>query len=276
MKRKRNDETIAVMARRLLQAIPRTPPRVTTNMPEGEQSARSSRYARRLARQEQSDTQNDSINNNQRGVSVNDDDNDNNDNGDDDDDNEESDDSNEPPNNPSSAAETVSPTDTKECVICLDEFNVAELIQAPCGHGICQTCIIRFVEQSMANEDLFPPKCCQQPIPITANDFLPQYLVNLFEQKSIEYGTLDRTYCNNRYCSSFIPPSSIEDDVATCKSCGHRICVICKNLAHVGPCGDDAETRDLLALAANEGWKRCTQCGRVIEREMGCNVMANH
>ncbi|KAM0248345.1 hypothetical protein ACHAP5_003517 [Fusarium lateritium] len=89
MKRRRNDETIAVMAKRLLQAIPRTPPRVSTNMPEDEQSARSSRYARRLARQEQSDTQNDSTNNNQRGVSVNDDDDDNNnDNGDDDNDNE--------------------------------------------------------------------------------------------------------------------------------------------------------------------------------------------
>jgi hypothetical protein len=169
--------------------------------------------------------------------------------------------------------EAVSPTDKKDCVACLEEFTVDDLTQSPCGHSICQTCLIRFVEQSMTDETLFPPQCCQQAIPITENVFIPQYLVDLFEDKSVEYKTLDRTYCSNQHCLKFIPPSSIEDDIATCPSCWHPTCAICKALSHAGPCDGDRETRDLLDLAASEGWKRCSQCGRIIELAMGCNNM---
>jgi hypothetical protein len=72
MKRKTSNERINDLAKRILLAALRTPPRVSTNMSQGEQSARSIRYAQRRVRQEQRDAENYSINNNQGEVSVND------------------------------------------------------------------------------------------------------------------------------------------------------------------------------------------------------------
>jgi hypothetical protein len=98
-------------------------------------------------------------------------------------------------------------------------------------------------------------------------------LVDLFEKKKVEYETVNRTYCSNQRCSQFIPPFCIDDDDATCNDCGHLTCATCKASAHAGPCGGDAETQGLLALAEREGWRRCSKCGRMIELSIGCNSM---
>ncbi|WZH41939.1 IBR finger domain-containing protein [Fusarium acuminatum] len=174
---------------------------------------------------------------------------------------DESDDSDELPNTVASPTDEVSDTDILDCAVCLEEFTVAEIIEVPCGHDLCETCIIRFVERSIADETLFPPQCCQQEIPIEVNSFLSHDLVDLFEKKKVEYETVNRTYCSNQRCSQFIPPFCIDDDDATCNDCGHLTCATCKASAHAGPCGGDAETQGLLALAEREGWRRCSKCG---------------
>ncbi|KAG5663459.1 hypothetical protein KAF25_001395 [Fusarium avenaceum] len=155
----------------------------------------------------------------------------------------------------------------------MEEFPETEIVEVPCGHDLCKPCIIWCVERAIAHETLFPPKCCQHEIPIEVNSFLSHDLVDHFEQKRLEYETVNRTYCSNQRCLKFIPPYCIDDDDAICNDCGTVTCATCRAAAHAGPCVSDPETLGLLALAEREGWKRCTKCGRMIELSLGCNSM---
>ncbi|KAI6760598.1 hypothetical protein HG530_009458 [Fusarium avenaceum] len=266
MQRKTDYVSISALAKRVLRGAPRTSPRLSANMSQGEQSARSARYAQRVARQEKRAAENDSTNNKQGETSdanhemqdqVSADD--------------ESDESDEP--DESDDSDDGDEADMLHCTICLEVFPETETVEVPCGHDLCKPCIIWCVERAIAHEALFPPKCCQQEIPIEVNSFLSHDLVDRFEQKRLEYETVNRTYCSNQRCLKFIPPFCIDDGDAICNDCGDVTCATCRAAAHAGPCASDPQTLSLLALAEREGWKRCTKCGRVIELSLGCNSM---
>lgn len=70
MQRKTDDKSISALTKRVLRAAPGTPPRLSANMSQGEQSARSARYAQRVARQEKRAAEIDSTNNKQGEVSA--------------------------------------------------------------------------------------------------------------------------------------------------------------------------------------------------------------
>lgn len=190
-----------------------------------------------------------------------------------DDESDESDDADDGDELPNTVTDEVSDTDILHCAVCLEEFPETDIVEVPCGHDLCKPCIIWCVERAIAQETLFPPKCCSQEIPIEVNSFLSHQLVDRFEQKRLEYETVNRTYCSNQRCLKFIPPFCIDDDDAICNDCGNVTCATCRAAAHAGPCVSDPETLGLFALAEREGWKRCTKCGRMIELSLGCNSM---
>ncbi|KAI9669472.1 MAG: hypothetical protein M1817_004697 [Caeruleum heppii] len=160
------------------------------------------------------------------------------------------------------------------CVVCDQALTTHEVITTPCSHTYCMTCLLTLFETSMRQEDLFPPRCCRQTIPLEiAEPFLTRESTQQFREKTIEFATPDRTYCCNPNCSTFIPPTAISDGHATCPSCHDQTCSICKQHVHVGDCPQDPHMRQLLDLARTSGWQRCLDCGRMLELVTGCNHM---
>ncbi|KAH7179283.1 uncharacterized protein B0J16DRAFT_387116 [Fusarium flagelliforme] len=164
----------------------------------------------------------------------------------------------------------------KACIVCRDDFPEIQTTEVPCFHTLCRTCFVTLINTTLNDESLFPPKCCGQPIPITASNhsrFITESMVTGFEEKKIEFETVDRTYCSNAKCSNFIPPSFTTEDTASCTVCWATTCVRCKRPGHRGLCPVDDVSQKVLDLEEKRGWKRCVKCGHLIELTLGCNHM---
>ncbi|KAH7347558.1 ibr finger domain-containing protein [Plectosphaerella cucumerina] len=165
---------------------------------------------------------------------------------------------------------------TSACVACSDTFPVVNLMSAPCSHSYCAACVRELFTSSMADESLFPPRCCGQTIPIDSNiAILGPELAQSCQEKKIEYETTNRTYCHVPSCSTFIPPSQIRVYSAKCPRCSAVTCPFCKAEYHLGNCApnDDPGLQQVLDLAKEQGWQQCKKCSRVVELGRGCYHM---
>lgn len=186
----------------------------------------------------------------------------------------------------SSLVSTTEPAQDKEslfgvrktCVACSDEVTYTSAVYAPCGHDYCKDCAKTVFVNAIRDEALFPPRCCRQPIPIAAVDvFLTPEFIKHFEEKSVEFTTPDRVYCAWPTCSAFIPPSSINGEIAVCSKCQYWVCTMCKGPTHQGrDCPQDGALNNLIETAREAGWQRCYQCRRFVELSLGCNHMTCH
>lgn len=187
------------------------------------------------------------------------------------------------PNEAGSSSQTSSPAgpvhpeenkSTTKCDSCYDEVNSEELAHSNCPHKYCRECLSSLVTESLTDEGLFPPRCCQQDIPLDSK-FLSEQLITKFRAKKAEFEYPDRTYCHRSSCSAFIPRQSIQiDDIATCPKCAEKTCTLCKGATHDGDCPRDMELLKMLRVAEENRWKRCSSCRRVVERTFGCNHMS--
>ncbi|THY34360.1 hypothetical protein D6D01_01960 [Aureobasidium pullulans] len=160
-----------------------------------------------------------------------------------------------------------------ECVACEDQLPPKDLILAACGHCYCGTCLDMVFNAAVLDESLYPPSCCENtPLPIEhAKRFLEPGMVETFNAKGVEFSTVDRTYCSDPTCSTFIPPSDIHGDTAVCDGCGKQTCVVCKAPTHPGDCPADEKLKALLEHAEKMRWQRCYNCLRVVQRLDGCS-----
>ncbi|KAJ9165757.1 RBR-type E3 ubiquitin transferase [Coniochaeta hoffmannii] len=159
-----------------------------------------------------------------------------------------------------------------KCDSCQDMFRTDSLAHCSCSHNYCRECLAALFQSSLADEGRFPPRCCRQEIPANPQ-YLPPQLIGQFRAKQLEYGCKDRTYCHGPTCSTFVPPQFVRGDVAICVKCSRRTCVKCKGPVHDRECPDDIEAREVLRVAAENGWQRCHSCGRLVELLQGCNHM---
>ena len=163
-------------------------------------------------------------------------------------------------------------TPRHRCIACNSERLYFDICRTPCSHYYCQECLHTLFELSTTDETLYPPRCCRQVIPLqSARLYLDSALIHTFEEKSVEFESSDRTYCCQPTCSSFITPTTIVNERATCAVCGTSTCTICKSNAHNGDCPEDAATQQILETAKEEGWQRCYSCRRLVELDVGCN-----
>jgi hypothetical protein len=163
----------------------------------------------------------------------------------------------------------------EECTACTVVMSPALLSCCPCGHRYCGGCITQLALSSLADEPLFPPRCCREPIPteVIETHLTADQIVE-FRKRLVEYNTTDRTYCHVPTCSAFIPPDHIFGSEGLCPRCFNWTCVLCKGKDHLGGCPGDSATEHVLRLTEEQGWKRCYNCHRVIELTIGCNHMS--
>jgi hypothetical protein len=157
------------------------------------------------------------------------------------------------------------------CCVC---FETRYCVSAPCGDTYCHICLGAIFQNATVDEELFPPRCHKQEIPLfLVQPFMSKEDITKFKQKREEFKTRNRTYCHNTDCGRFIPTAYIdeESDCALCASCGKMTCVNCKKTYHgVADCPEDKELAATLQLAAQEGWQRCQKCHRLVAKAYGC------
>ena len=160
----------------------------------------------------------------------------------------------------------------ESCAVCDASTPPSEIVKELDGvHSFCKECICILFRRATVSEDDFPPHCCDEISLATVRHLLPHDLIEDFEAKSIKFTTINRTYCSKPRCSAFIPPTQIENNLGKCSVCSNETCSFCKKEKHEGSCVIDDETSPFFELAAQEGWQRCTNCGRIVERTEGCN-----
>lgn len=181
---------------------------------------------------------------------------------------------------PPSRSQTSSPgpsfirrTKQTECVSCAESHRC---IATPCGDFYCADCLRQVFVMASVDEELYPPRCCRQEIPLSiARPYLSDEDLSTFNSKSEEYSSKKRIYCFRPTCSAFIPAANITGDSARCPMCDDdaRTCTICKREAHNGDCPEDTELELTLQTAAKNGWQRCHSCFALVERSHGCQHM---
>ena len=177
-----------------------------------------------------------------------------------------------PDDEPADAASNVQTT--IDCVACGDGMEERDLLLASCGDYYCRGCLSTLFNHATHDEALFPPRCCRREIDIaSASQFLSDELTARYETRAVEFRTLDRTYCYDTACGSFIPPHNIDGDKATCGRCNETTCRICNSAAHEEDCPDDPALVTFMEAATAAGYQRCQQCKRMIELDVGCYHM---
>lgn len=167
---------------------------------------------------------------------------------------------------------------TRACLACTEHFPTRDITDSPCSHGYCRGCVRDLFTLALTDETLFPPKCCNQPIPIdSVRTILSTELRGQFAAKKIEFETPNRTYCHHPTCSTFIPLPLIKGDVAHCLQCKAKTCAIRKAASHMGTdCPNDPSTQAVLELARQEGWQRRSACKAFVELQIGCNHISKY
>lgn len=159
-----------------------------------------------------------------------------------------------------------------DCAACNDKVSQFHTMRAPCGHTYCRICVKELFDRAAKHEINFPPKCCDQVITLEeAGLFLSLDIYDKFQEKSEEFSTINRTYCSDPECVTFIPPKAIDNQKAKCPACQKLTCIACKAKAHEGDCPEDPAVQSLLTTAAEAGFQQCRQCKRMIDLIDGCH-----
>lgn len=162
------------------------------------------------------------------------------------------------------------------CSTCMDNFFDEDLATAPCEHRNCRDCLRQIFTRAFVDEELFPPRCCRQTIPLeSVTVFLTPEIEVTFAVKTVEYGTKHRVYCSAPGCETFLTPDMvIREGVSQCANCQAVTCLLCKNAIHDGDCPIDEAMAQLELLAEGEGWTRCPECRRMVDLISGCYHMS--
>lgn len=168
----------------------------------------------------------------------------------------------------------MKPNRIEDCTICGEEIPW-NAYRAPCGHPYGNNCIQELFRKASRDESLFPPSCCQRPVPLDdVRECFDNAFITAYEKKIVEFGTKNRLYCFQPTCSAFIGSSTEEPSSLACQECSKHTCGACKREAHVGQkCGHLESDEVVLALGKEKGWQRCPSCSHLVEHVDGCLYM---
>ena len=158
------------------------------------------------------------------------------------------------------------------CTGCL-EMKDEVVLQGECGHPYCRECTRQLFLGSIMDEQRFPPRCCGVDAPLgIAAEVLDAEELMRFRLRAIEWVSVERVYCADPACSTFIPADARSDGHGTCYLCGKQTHIACHSLAHPGAeCPVDNEMNRFMEVASTQGWRQCSHCLAMVERNQGCH-----
>ena len=173
-------------------------------------------------------------------------------------------------------------TSTADCASCSDHLTTDKLVKAACEHYYCKDCFGQFIEASLQTHDGFPPKCCKIPIPfVTIAANVSAAIYSRYSARQAEIKNATALYCGVQRCGVKIENDRIKGVRATCVACWRDTCTLCrgefpkrvdgKNVGHA--CKKDEAREQVLAMAKEEGWQTCYQCGHLVALNTGCHHM---
>ncbi|OGM42397.1 ariadne RING finger [Aspergillus bombycis] len=162
----------------------------------------------------------------------------------------------------------------QQCCTCFDSFQLSDIVRLECNDLYCTDCFKSLFMRATKDEQLFPPRCCRQHIPISliAEEMTTKER-DSFQTATVEFATISRTYCSNTDCGRFIVPNNILAHQAKCEYCGSSTCTMCKNTFHNDDCPEDIAVQETMELARSQGWQRCVSCNAMVELTIGCYHM---
>lgn len=132
------------------------------------------------------------------------------------------------------------------------------------SHYYCKERIKELFHHAKINE-LFPPRCCRDEIPISIVELLPDpKSLQIFKRKAIEYNTINRANCYDTNYREFMSAKNMIRGKATYKVCGKSTCFLCESSAHEDGCSIDFASKGLMqtpklwniwALSSSPGFK---------------------
>ena len=170
----------------------------------------------------------------------------------------------------------VEPT-VSECISCFDDIPEDKAVALPCHHSYCQLCFSHLISTAIHSEDTFPPKCCLSEVPkSTIHRHLPANEWKLYSEKALEYAVplANRYYCASPTCAKWIDARNAKrtNGALQCPHCKEKLCTVCRGPSHPSneDCPQDFGLERLMEEAEWSGWRRCSVCRRVVERNDGC------
>lgn len=174
----------------------------------------------------------------------------------------------------------------KKCLICDERKESQNFLILECSHDFCSNCIkkdwqTKIRSKKINEKSLFCPQCKQN----ISYDFLK---TNLEKQLFSEYDELlaqacifesaQKVYCPRKECSSL----NLADkrlSYVQCEKCKFKFCLECNTEweLHKGiPC-KEFQTRNeedpIEKLIRENKWRKCPECGIVIEKTKFCNFI---
>lgn len=164
----------------------------------------------------------------------------------------------------------------QECIACMEPLPAQNMIECPCSHYYCNGCIETFVEATLADISIFPPKCCNRPIPWpTIKPAIKNTMAQKFEERLTEVNKsspwASQTICSDKRCLTPIPADKVHDHVGICPKCKRSTCTFCGNESHAGDCNNKKDWEMLERTAKQKKWMMCPNCKAFVERTYGCN-----
>ncbi|RPA83185.1 hypothetical protein BJ508DRAFT_324774 [Ascobolus immersus RN42] len=152
-----------------------------------------------------------------------------------------------------------------------------------CGHHYCRHCQTKIYLNATKDSSAYPPKCCGKPLPSAGSEayskcirmFLDRKVERAYRIRARELEDSSPVYCHVARCGAYIQKGYQRNNVAHCYNVGpdtHRLisstCIRCGRESHQWECHDDKDPHlgKLLELATEEKWRRCFNCGRMIEK----------
>ena len=170
----------------------------------------------------------------------------------------------------------VEPT-VSECTSCFDDIPENKAVALPCHHSYCQPCFSHLISTAIHSEDTFPPKCCLSEVPkSTIHRHLSAKEWKSYSEKALEYAVplANRYYCASPACAKWIDARNAKriHGGLECPQCKAKLCTICRGPSHPSneDCPQDFGLDRLMEEAEWSGWRRCSECRRLVERNDGC------
>ena len=169
----------------------------------------------------------------------------------------------------------------QNCPVCFE--NSPDMRKLPCGDVFCHSCLINYLQARILSSQIQAFKCpaekCSQFLSEATFESLIKPEEELWKKyqkfKKNEEVAKDKAlrWCIRPGCEEIVLKTELEN-YGKC-SCGQEICFVCGGQWHPKEknCSEamDEVFKDYLKGA---DFKHCPKCSQVIEKSVGCNVMA--